>query len=138
MLNHTWLGRAIRASAVNPQGAELVGVNVGAVAALTFAIGVASVGRGGLDRRASSTPSCRARTTSGSPACSGSSCWAASAACRAPRWARCCSGVAETMTVTYISPAWATAVPYVFIIIVLLLRPQGLMGPKLREDVAAA
>ena len=47
ILNYTWLGRAIRASAVNPQGAELVGVNVGAVAALTFAVGVASVGAGG-------------------------------------------------------------------------------------------
>src|SRR4051812_24026563 len=38
-LNKTWTGRAIRASAVNPQGAELVGVNVAAVAALTFAGG---------------------------------------------------------------------------------------------------
>jgi branched-chain amino acid transport system permease protein len=32
------------------------------------------------------------------------------------------------MTVTYIGPEWATAVPYVFVIIVLLLRPQGLLG----------
>jgi branched-chain amino acid transport system permease protein len=47
-------------------------------------------------------------------------------------------GVAETMTVTYISPAWATAVPYVFVIIVLLVRPQGLLGSRLREDVATA
>ena len=43
----TWLGRAIRASAVNPPGAELVGVNVGAVAALAFALGVAAAGAGG-------------------------------------------------------------------------------------------
>jgi branched-chain amino acid transport system permease protein len=46
-LNRSWLGRAIRASAVNPQGAELVGVKVASVAALTFAIGVASAGAGG-------------------------------------------------------------------------------------------
>ena len=45
-------------------------------------------------------------------------------------------GIAETMTVTYISPAWATAVPYLFIFVVLLVRPQGLMGSRLREDVA--
>ena len=32
---------------MNPQGAELVGVNVASVAALTFAIGVASAGAGG-------------------------------------------------------------------------------------------
>jgi branched-chain amino acid transport system permease protein len=47
-------------------------------------------------------------------------------------------GVAEAMTVAYISPAWATAVPYLFIFVVLLLRPQGLLGSRLREDVASA
>src|SRR5919199_6875839 len=47
ILNRTWLGRAVRASAGNPQGASLVGVNVGGVAALTFAIGVATAGAGG-------------------------------------------------------------------------------------------
>ena len=45
-------------------------------------------------------------------------------------------GVAETATVTYISPSWATAVPYLVIFIVLLARPQGLLGARLREDVA--
>jgi len=47
LLTRTWTGRAIRASAVNPQGAELVGVSVASVAALTFAVGVASAGAGG-------------------------------------------------------------------------------------------
>ncbi len=46
-LARTWTGRAIRASAVNPQGARLVGVNVAAVATMTFAIGVATTGAGG-------------------------------------------------------------------------------------------
>jgi branched-chain amino acid transport system permease protein len=45
-------------------------------------------------------------------------------------------GVAETMTQIYISPQWATMVPWAVILIVLLVRPQGLMGQKLREDVA--
>jgi branched-chain amino acid transport system permease protein len=44
-------------------------------------------------------------------------------------------GVAETTTSTYISPRWATMVPYVVIMVVLLARPQGIMGAKLREDV---
>ena len=57
ILTRTWLGRAIRASAVNPQGAALVGVNVGGVAALTFAVGVARGRRRRLDRqRALSVP----------------------------------------------------------------------------------
>jgi branched-chain amino acid transport system permease protein len=45
-------------------------------------------------------------------------------------------GVGETMTTTYIGPEWATAVPIVVIFAVLLARPQGLLGAKLREDVA--
>ena len=46
-------------------------------------------------------------------------------------------GVGESLTSTYISPQWATAVPYVVIFVVLLVRPQGLLGARLREDVAA-
>ena len=45
-------------------------------------------------------------------------------------------GVGETMTTTYVGPEWATAVPFVVIFVVLLLRPQGLLGARLREDVA--
>jgi branched-chain amino acid transport system permease protein len=45
-------------------------------------------------------------------------------------------GLAEVYTQTYISTAWATAVPYVLIFVVLFFRPQGLLGTRLREDVA--
>ena len=137
ILNHTWLGRAIRASAVNPQAAELVGVNVGAVAALTFAVGVASVGAGG------SIVSVLYPFLPGShyqwiARLLGIIVLGGLGSLPGAALGALLLGVAETLTVTYISPAWATAVPYVFIIIVLLLRPQGLMGQKLREDVAAA
>jgi branched-chain amino acid transport system permease protein len=42
----------------------------------------------------------------------------------------------ETLTTAYISPQWQTAVAYVVIFVVLLLRPQGLLGSRTREDVA--
>jgi branched-chain amino acid transport system permease protein len=45
-------------------------------------------------------------------------------------------GLAEAYTQTYISASWATAVPYVLIFVVLFFRPQGLLGTRLREDVA--
>ena len=136
-LNHTWLGRAIRASAVNPQGAELVGVKVGSVAAMTFAIGIASAGAGGsivsvlYPFLPGSHYQWIARllgiiVLGGMGSLPGAAIGALAL------------GVAETMTVTYISPAWATAVPYVFVFIVLLVRPQGLLGTRLREDVATA
>jgi branched-chain amino acid transport system permease protein len=137
ILTRTWLGRAIRASAVNPQGAALVGVNVSGVAALTFAVGVAAAGAGGsivsvlYPFLPGSHYQWIARVLSivvlgGLGSLPGAAVGAL------------ILGVAEAMTVTYISPSWATAVPYVVIFVVLLVRPQGLMGSRLREDVAPA
>ena len=137
ILTWTWLGRAIRASAVNPQGAELVGVNVGAVATLTFAIGVASAGAGG------SIASVLYPFLPGShyqwiARLLGIIVLGGMGSLPGAVVGALALGVAETMTVTYIGPEWATAVPYVVVIIVLLLRPQGLLGARLREDVATA
>jgi branched-chain amino acid transport system permease protein len=135
ILNRTWLGRAIRASAVNPQGAALVGVNVGGVAALTFAIGVATAGAGGsivgvlFPFLPGSHYQWIARLL-GIIVLGGMGSLPGAVA------GAMLLGVCETMTVTYIGPQWGTAVPYVFIFVVLLARPQGLLGAKLREDVA--
>jgi branched-chain amino acid transport system permease protein len=137
VLTRSWLGRAIRASAVNPQGAELVGVKVTSVAAMTFAIGVASAGAGG------------AITSVLYPFLPGSHYqWIARllgiivlggmGSLPGAVIGALCLGVAELMTVTYIGPEWATGVPYVFVFIVLLLRPQGILGTRLRQDVATA
>jgi branched-chain amino acid transport system permease protein len=46
-------------------------------------------------------------------------------------------GVAEAFTATYVSTRWATVVFYLVILVILLVRPQGLMGSRLRGDVAA-
>ena len=136
-LTRSWVGRAIRASAVNPQGAELVGVKIGSVAALTFAIGVASAGAGG------SIVSVLYPFLPGShyqwiARLLGIIVLGGMGSLPGALVGALLLGVAEAMTVTYISPAWATAVPYVFVFVILLIRPQGLLGTRLREDVATA
>jgi branched-chain amino acid transport system permease protein len=137
ILTRTWLGRAIRASAVNPSGAALVGVNVSAVAALAFAVGVAAAGAGG------SIVSVLYPFLPGShyqwiARLLGIIVLGGMGSLPGAVLGALLLGVAETATVTYISPAWATAVPYAVIFVVLLVRPQGLMGARLREDVAPA
>jgi branched-chain amino acid transport system permease protein len=137
VLNRTWLGRAIRASAVNPQGAALVGVNVASVSALTFAVGVAAAGAGG------SIVSVLYPFLPGShyqwiARLLGIIVLGGMGSLPGALLGALALGVAEAMTVSYISPAWATAVPYVLVFAVLLLRPQGLLGSRLREDVATA
>jgi branched-chain amino acid transport system permease protein len=134
-LTHTWTGRAIRASAVNPHGAELVGVNVAAVAALTFAVGVAVTGAGG------SIVSVLYPFLPGShylwiSRLLGIIVLGGMGSLPGAFVGALLLGLGETFTTTYIGPEWATAVPFVVIFVVLLLRPQGLLGARLREDVA--
>ena len=135
-LTRTWTGRAIRASAANPQGARLVGVNVAGVATMTFALGVATTGAGGsiVGVLFPFLPGSHYLWISrllgiivlgGMGSLPGAVVGAL------------LIGMGESLTSTYISPQWTTAVPYVVIFLVLLGRPQGLLGARLREDVAA-
>jgi len=134
MLTRTWLGRAIRAVSENVSSARLVGVNARKVAALTFAIGVATTGAGG------SIASVLYPFLPGShyqwiSRLLGIIVLGGMGSLPGALVGALTLGVAETMTVTYISPRWATMVPYAVIMVVLLARPQGIMGAKLREDV---
>ncbi len=136
LLTRTWTGRAIRSASENPEGAELVGVDIRAIAALTFAIGIATTGAGGsiLSVLYSFFPASHYVWISrllgivvlgGMGSIPGAIVGAL------------LLGVAETLTVDYVSPRWGVAVFYVVILVVLLLRPRGLMGARVREDVAA-
>jgi branched-chain amino acid transport system permease protein len=134
-LNRTWTGRAIRASAINPQGAELVGVNVASVSALTFALGIGVTGAGG------SIVSVLYPFLPGSHYVWISRLLAiivlgGMGSLPGAVLGALLIGLGETFTTTYVGPEWATAVPFVVIFVVLLARPQGLLGARLREDVA--
>ncbi|WP_432478189.1 branched-chain amino acid ABC transporter permease [Nocardioides sp. GXQ0305] len=133
VLTKSWLGRAIRAAASNPSSAELVGIKVAAVAALVFALGIAAAGAAG------------AITGVLYPFVPGSHYqWIARllaivvlgglGSLNGAVLGAVLFGLAETFTAAYWSPSWATAVPYAVVFAVLLVRPQGLMGTRLRED----
>lgn len=136
VLTKSWLGRAIRAAASNPDSAELVGIKVAAVAALVFALGIAAAAAAG------------AITGVLYPFVPGSHYqWIARllaivvlgglGSLNGAVLGAILFGLAEAFTSTYWSPAWATAVPYAIVFAVLLVRPQGLMGTRLREDAVA-
>ncbi|MBE3590733.1 MAG: branched-chain amino acid ABC transporter permease [Firmicutes bacterium] len=136
ILSRTREGRAIRATAQNRLAAQLVGVDADRVAAFTFALGAATAGVGGaiLSVLYPFAPGSHYLWISrllgiivlgGMGSLPGAALGAV------------ILGVAETLTSTYISLKWATVVFYVVIFVVLLVRPQGLMGTRLREDVQA-
>jgi branched-chain amino acid transport system permease protein len=136
VLSKTWLGRAIRAAAINPAGAELVGIRVASVAALVFAIGIAAAGAGGaiVGVMYPFVPGSHYQwiarllaivVLGGMGSLNGAILGAVM------------FGVVETLAAGYVSPAWATAVPFLIVFVVLLVRPQGLLGSRLRQDAVA-
>jgi branched-chain amino acid transport system permease protein len=135
VLTRTWTGRAIRAATQNPSGAALVGVGAAGTAALAFALGSATTGVGGsiLSVLYPFFPASHYDWISrllgivvlgGMGSLPGALIGAG------------ILGLAETLTATYGSLSWSTLVFYVVIMIVLLIRPQGLFGARLREDAA--
>ncbi|SEF77373.1 branched-chain amino acid transport system permease protein [Nonomuraea solani] len=135
VLNRTWTGRAIRAATQNPSGAALVGVSAAGTAALAFAIGSATAGVGGsiLSVLYPFFPASHYEWISrllGIVVLGGLGSLPGALAGAA------ILGLAETLTATYGSLGWSTLVFYVVIMAVLLVRPQGLFGARLREDAA--
>ncbi|MEV0380360.1 branched-chain amino acid ABC transporter permease [Nonomuraea sp. NPDC050643] len=135
VLNRTWTGRAIRAATQNPSGAALVGVGAAGTAALAFAIGSATAGVGGsiLSVLYPFFPASHYEWISrllGIVVLGGLGSLPGALAGAA------ILGLAETLTATYGSLGWSTLVFYVVIMAVLLVRPQGLFGARLREDAA--
>jgi branched-chain amino acid transport system permease protein len=136
VLARTWTGRAIRASAQNSSGAALVGIQATGVAALAFAMGTATTGVGGsvLSVLYPFFPASHYDWISrllGIIVLGGMGSLAGALV------GAIVLGLAETLTATYVSLQWSTLIFYAVILIVLLFRPQGLFGSRLRQDVMA-
>jgi branched-chain amino acid transport system permease protein len=134
IIRRTWLGHAITAASENPEGARLVGVQPARVGAWIFAIATASTAFGGaaLSFLYQFTPDSQdiwiGLTLSVVILGGLGSILGAFAA-------GLLLGLAESVTSTYISVRWATAVPTLMILVVLLIRPQGLFTRAVRQDV---
>jgi branched-chain amino acid transport system permease protein len=135
LLNRTWAGRAIRACAQNPSGAALVGISASSVAALSFAVGTATAGTGGSILSVL-YPFFPASHYEWIARLLGIIVLGGMGSLRGAWVGAVVLGLAETATSTYGSPRWSTLVFYGVILLVLLVRPQGLFGTRLREDVA--
>jgi branched-chain amino acid transport system permease protein len=44
-------------------------------------------------------------------------------------------GIAEVLVVGYVSPTWRDAIAFVLLILILLVRPAGILGQNVAEKV---
>jgi branched-chain amino acid transport system permease protein len=127
LLYRTTFGRALRATVENRTAAELIGIDVERISAITFGIGVALAAAGGMAYGA---------TTAFDP---GSAYDLISrllviiilggmGSLAGALIASLLMLVVEDITATYWSSIWATTVFFIVLVIVLLFRPQGLLG----------
>jgi branched-chain amino acid transport system permease protein len=131
-LARTNWGRAIRATIQNRTAAQLVGVNVASIQALTFGIGLATVAAGGAlfsviwTFNASSHEEWISKLLSvivlgGMGSLPGAFV------------AALIMGVAEAVAAVTMSSYISPIVFYLILFLTLILRPQGLMGVRVRE-----
>jgi branched-chain amino acid transport system permease protein len=136
VLTRTWTGRAIRATAQNPSGAALVGVGATSTAALAFAVGMATAGVGGSVLSVI-YPIFPASHYDWISRLLGIIVLGGMGSLPGALVGALMLGLAETLSATYWSPQWSILVFYAVIAVVLLVRPQGIFGARLREDVTA-
>lgn len=134
LMTRTKLGRAIRATIQDRRAAQLVGVDVERVTAITFAIGIATTGVGGMLLSILTTffPATHylwiSRLLSiivlgGMGSLPGAVVGAL------------ILGNAESLAAVTISLSWSPIVFYVFLFIILIVRPQGLFGTVTRRGI---
>lgn len=131
----TKLGKAMRAVAFNKDAALLMGINVDRIISYTFAIGSALAGAAGvlvgilysrIEPYMGIMPGLKAfiaAVLGGIGVIPGAV------------FGGLFMGVAETMTKAYISSSLSDAIAFGILIIVLIIKPTGLLGSKVSEKV---
>ena len=130
VINYTKTGRAMRAVSYDMGAASLMGVNVNKTIATTFVIGSILAAAGGvlyataypqIDPTMGYIPGLKAFVAAvlgGIGSIPGA------------MLGGVILGVAETMTKAYISSQYADAISYCILIVILLVKPTGLLGSK--------
>jgi branched-chain amino acid transport system permease protein len=136
IVKRTWLGHAITAASQNPEGARLVGIEPSRVGAQVFALAAASTAFGGaalsfLYQFTPDTQDSWLGITLSVVILGGLGSMPGAFA------AGLLLGLSESLTTTYVSVRWSAAVPTVLILVVLTIRPQGLLTRATRQDAAS-
>ena len=133
VIYRTALGRAMRATAQDPLAARLMGISVDRVIAVTFAIGSGLAGVGGVlfglyystinfhDGYLTGLKAFTAAVLGGIGNIPGAMLGGLTL------------GLLEALGAGYLSTQWKNVVAFTVLVLVLLLRPRGLLGERVAE-----
>ena len=128
-MNHTRAGLIIRAVAVNPDAARLVGIDVSRVSAFAFAMGGALAAAGGASLSTFLTFDAFVGVIFTLKALV-IVIMGGVTDMRGAIVTAFILGLAETFVATHIDPGLTLAAAYILFMVVLLFRPQGLFGQR--------
>ena len=134
-INKTRMGKAMRAVSEDKEAAELMGISVNRTITVTFAIGSALAGVAAIFYGAAYT---YLRPTTG--AMPGIKAFTAAVfggigSIPGAMLGGILLGVIEQLSKTYISTLWADAIVFGVLVVVLVVKPTGLLGKKISEKV---
>ena len=134
-INKTRLGKAMRAVSEDKGAAELMGISVNRTITITFAIGsalaaVASIFYGAayvyIKPTTGAMPGIKAFTAA---------VFGGIGSIPGAMLGGILLGIIEQFSKTYISTLWADAIVFAVLVIVLIVKPTGLLGKKISEKV---
>ena len=135
LVNKTKIGRAMRAVSVDADAARLMGVNVDATISFTFAIGSALAGAAGvlvgvyynsINPLMGMLPGIKAFIAA---------VFGGIGIIPGAMLGGFFIGIVETMVAGYGSSLWKDAVVYIILILILIIKPAGLLGKNTKEKV---
>ena len=129
LVKRTWFGKALRATALDPQVAQLMGIDTGRIRAVTFALGSALAAAAGallvsiipVSATSGFIPATKAFIITifgGIGSITGAIVGALLLA------------LAENLAAGYIASSYTNMIAYAFLVLVLLIRPDGIFGRR--------
>jgi len=135
MIHRTKLGKAMRACSQDIEAASLMGINVNQVISATFAIGSALAAAGGVMVGIYYNAVWPYMGTMAGMKAFAAAVLGGIGSIPGAMIGGLTLGIMEIMGVAYLSSSYKDAIAFAILILVLLIRPQGLLGKKIAKKV---
>ncbi|HET9103140.1 MAG TPA: branched-chain amino acid ABC transporter permease [Solirubrobacteraceae bacterium] len=132
-ISSTRAGRAMRATAQDPEAARLMGINVNATISLTFLLGGMLAGAAGLIYALYETNIWYFQGFQAGLIAFTAAVMGGIGNVRGAVLGGLIIGVIQALSDSRLGPQWTEAVVFAYLVVIMILRPRGLLGEETRE-----